>query len=86
MKGIGSLFNILAALGSIGAGVYLLQYNAAVAGGTSWFQIIGHGMGIYFVAKGVFIGRALWMQETQVQLAARLVEFAAAEYDRRDDS
>jgi hypothetical protein len=56
---IASIFDVIPALGSIGAGIYLLQYQSVgdAATGTSWFEIIGHGMGVYFIAKGLFIGR-----------------------------
>src|ERR1700733_13743621 len=55
-----NLVDLVAAGGSITAGIYLLQYQdlGDSSSGTSWFQIIGHGIGIYFLAKGVFMLRA----------------------------
>jgi hypothetical protein len=73
-----NLIDILAMLGSIGAGVYLLQYQSAgnSATGTSWFEIIGHGMGIYFIAKGLFIARTTYLQADARNKLAQLVEIA----------
>lgn len=79
---MGRFLDIGAALLSIGAGVYLLQYNADTAGlggGTSWFQIIGHGMGVYFIGKGVFIARATHLAGEQAERLRQLVEFAGHE-------
>lgn len=61
--GIGRLIDIASTLLCIGAGLYLLQYSVPNTGnGTSWFQIIGHGMGIYFIGKGLFIFRTTYLQ------------------------
>jgi hypothetical protein len=58
---MGRVVDVLATLLCIGAGVYLLQYNSS-GDQTSWFEIIGHGMGIYFIGKGLFIARATHLQ------------------------
>ena len=74
-----ALFQVIAGLLAIGAGVYLLQYSGQtidVGGqsGRSWFDIIDHGIGIYF------LGRGLWMLTQAGELAdlnrgmSRLVE------------
>lgn len=83
-KGIrmGNVIGWLSAAFCIGAGVYLLQYNGAttgLAGGTSWFQIIGHGMGIYFIGKGLYVGRSTWLQAEQADRLKQLVELGAHE-------
>jgi len=26
----------------------------------SWFEIIAHGMGLYFIAKGILLGPIVW--------------------------
>jgi len=72
---MGTLIDFAAAAICVFAGIYLLQYNAAGtttlggAGGTSWFQIIGHGMGIYFIGKGLFVARSTHLQgETRDRL------------------
>ena len=65
------------------AGIYLLQYNAdtsGVGGGTSWFQIIGHGMGIYFIGKGIFVARSTYLEAAQTDRLLLLVEWAAYEH------
>jgi hypothetical protein len=36
------------------AGAYLLQTQAAGSEG-NWLETIAHGMGIYFIGKGIFI-------------------------------
>jgi hypothetical protein len=62
---MGRLLDVASTLLCIGAGLYLLQYNAPTTPGTtgtSWFQIIGHGMGIYFIGKGLLIARSLHLQ------------------------
>lgn len=76
------------------AGIYLLQYNAVGDStvGTSWFQIIGHGMGIYFIGKGLFVARSTYLEAQQVDRLAQLVAFAAhdqvdpADPDQDDES
>lgn len=74
---MGKLLDIASAVFCIGAGIYLLQYNA-VAGtdGTSWFQIIGHGMGIYFIGKGLFVGRSLQLQTQSGERLRRIAKAA----------
>ncbi len=51
-----------AGLVSIGAGVYLLQAHS-VGQESNWFEVIGHGMGAYFIAKGLYMWRSLYFQE-----------------------
>ena len=82
--GIGGLIDIVAALLAIGAGAYLLQYNSASTGdGTSWFEIIGHGMGVYFIAKGLFMMRSAWFSSRSVDHLKHLAEWAR--YDHHDE-
>ena len=82
---IGMVFDIAAALLAIGAGLYLLQYNAIDNGtdGTSWFQIIGHGMGIYFVGKGLFMMRSAWFSAQSVNHLRYMAEWAR--YDHHEE-
>jgi hypothetical protein len=81
---MGRLIGFAAAAICVFAGIYLLQYNADTSGvgggGTSWFQIIGHGMGIYFIGKGLFVARSTWLEWQQADRLAQLVEFAAYEH------
>jgi multisubunit Na+/H+ antiporter MnhC subunit len=65
----GHWLDILAVLLSVGAGVYLLL-SRSPAGINSWFSVIAHGMGAYFLAKGVYMGRALHLQARIVDLLA----------------
>lgn len=48
---------IAAVLLSIGAGIYLLQTQSA-AEETTVFDALMHGMGAYFVARGLWMARA----------------------------
>jgi len=73
---MGRFIDIASALICIGAGLYLLQYNSPAQ--TTWFQIIAHGMGIYFIGKGLFIARSTHLQAR----AADALETLAA----RDDA
>jgi hypothetical protein len=66
---MGRLLDVAAAITAVAAGLYLLQFSSP--GASSWFEVIGHGMGAYFIAKGVFILRS-------THLAARAA-------DRLDD-
>ncbi len=80
---MGRLVDIAAALLCIGAGVYLLQYNAdssALGGGTSWFEIIGHGMGVYFIGKGLFVARSTHLAADSRDRLNQLVDLGAARW------
>ncbi len=70
----GALLDYAAAIICVAAGVYLLQYN-----GTSWFQIIGHGMGIYFIGKGIFVARSTRLQAQARDRLAQLVSLQTEE-------
>lgn len=50
----GVFLGVIAALVSIGAGIYLLTSQSAIQE-TTVFDVIMHGMGAYFIARG------LWM-------------------------
>ena len=75
---MGRLVGLAAAAVCVYAGIYLLQYNAVSdpTTGTSWFQIIGHGMGIYFIGKGLFVAQASWANADQAKHLAALVKLA----------
>jgi hypothetical protein len=36
--------------------------------------VLAHGIGIYFIARGIFMGPALWMQEEQNENTRKLLE------------
>src|SRR5262245_53891632 len=48
------LLGVLAALVSVGAGIYLLTSESASAD-TTVFDILMHGIGAYFVARGMWM-------------------------------
>lgn len=62
-NGWATLFNVLGALVSVGAGIYLLTSHSVEQSpiGQSWFEILAHGIGAYFVARG------LWMIGQTIQ-------------------
>jgi hypothetical protein len=80
---MGKLVQIVAGLLSIGAGIYLLtmQSVGVVQGGESWLQVLAHGIGVYFIARG------LWMlasrEDTVVARLDRLVELGALDHQAR---
>jgi hypothetical protein len=76
-----------AAILCVAAGVYLLSKNSipvtvGAKTGQSWFEIIAHGMGIYFIGKGLFVLANLSQQRAQVRSLRQLVEIGAR--DRGD--
>lgn len=76
---MGRALGLVAAAVCVFAGIYLLQYNevsTGLGGGTSWFQIIGHGMGIYFIGKGLFVAQSSWANADQAKHLAALVRLA----------
>lgn len=54
-----ALLQVVAGIVSVAAGIYLLQANSVpipgVDSGTSWFELLAHGIGIYFIARGVWM-------------------------------
>jgi hypothetical protein len=50
--------------------------------GQSWFEVIAHGMGVYFIGKGLFIARQLYLSDETVRalrwLASRADDEAEA--------
>ncbi len=69
-RGAGSFLDVVAALLSIGAGIYLLIHQAP-AGSESWLSVIAHGLGVYMVAKGIWMARSLHLQSALVDEARR---------------
>jgi len=56
MKAVAVLSSIVAFI----AGGYLLSTQAVAD--NSFLEVIAHGMGIYFLAKGLWLGPSLWTQ------------------------
>lgn len=76
--------DVVAALLAIGAGIYLLQSQSVgnLAEGESWFEVLAHGIGVYFIARG------LWMLShagRQHDVIDRLDRLIAIEEDELDD-
>jgi len=61
------IWAVLAGVVCIGAGVYLLLLQPAVK--ESLIGAIAHGLGAYFVGKGIFAGATLWVLADQRDLA-----------------
>lgn len=85
---MGTLLDGLAFLIAIAAGGYLLTKGSPpidVGGeqGQSWFEIIAHGMGAYFVARGIAMGRSLYLTSVTNDRLAELVDAALAEHARK---
>jgi hypothetical protein len=88
---MGRLTGFAAAAICVIAGAYLLQYGWSdtvgdTSGGTSWFEIIGHGMGIYFIGKGLFVARSTYLEAEQADRLAQLVAFAAYQHREPEDA
>lgn len=79
---MGKLVDVAGAILCIGAGIYLLQYHAAgdSTTGTNWFEILGHGMGIYFIGRGLFGMRAGFLAADQRDYLRRIARFAALDH------
>ena len=56
---MGRVVDYLAALISVGAGGYLLLSQTVAA--NSYLEVIAHGIGAYFVAKGLFLARSAYL-------------------------
>lgn len=65
---------IVSGLICVAAGIYLLQ-TSAVGDEGNWLETIAHGMGIYFIGKGVFVWLSL---NTQVEMAKSLRTLVAS--------
>jgi multisubunit Na+/H+ antiporter MnhC subunit len=58
VRGWSWLLGLAAAIVSVGAGIYLLQSESASAEATV-FDVLMHGIGAYFIARGLWMGSAL---------------------------
>lgn len=73
------LAGVIVSLLAIGAGIYMLSYSTAT---NSIFNVLTHGIGVYFIGKGLFMGMSLWKQDEAADRLGRLVDFAAARHVR----
>lgn len=77
---IGTLAGIVAIL----AGIYLLTSQAA--GPNSYLELLAHGIGAYFVGKGLWMIAMAHMESDSRSSLDDLVAFAAAQHDRETAS
>lgn len=83
---MGKFVEVIAGLLAIGAGIYLLQsQSVSVAGvdGTSWFQVLAHGIGVYFIARGLWMLGHVGRQDAVTDRLDRLIELGALEHQAR---
>ena len=73
------LASVVAALLAIGAGIYMLSYSTQA---NSIFNVITHGIGIYFLGKGLYMGVSLWRQGEATDRLGMLVDIATERHVR----
>jgi hypothetical protein len=81
---VAKLAAVVSALVAIGAGIYMLTLQTQ-AQGTTIFEAIAHGIGAYFVAKGLFMGFSLLKQDDAAYHLKLLAHFAS-ERDVQDNA
>lgn len=74
---MGQFLGVLSTIVSIVAGVFLLDTKAANE--NSLIEVLIHGIGIYFIAKGLFMGPSLIVQAKTEEAINKLVETATNE-------
>jgi hypothetical protein len=75
-----TFWDVIAGLICIGAGIYLLQTQASES---SILEVLMHGIGVYFIGKGLFVIRAGMLAAKQVRSLESLVEIGALDHQRR---
>lgn len=75
---MGKALDYAAALIAIGAGLYLIQTQAV--GSNSLIEAFMHGVGAYFVGKGIYMGRNAYLQAQQESRLEQLVELTAQQH------
>lgn len=63
---------LISAFGCIAAGLYLLDAQAAAE--DSLIETLMHGIGIYFLAKGLYLGASLYLQDDMRTMMRRSAE------------
>lgn len=53
MRALGFAVSMIAGLVSIGGGIYLLVQQSA--NGNTWAEVIAHGLGVFFIACGLYM-------------------------------
>ena len=64
------LLTAVSGLFCVGAGLYLLGSQAVAP--NSYLELIAHGMGLYFIGKGLFVWVSLAQQHDQLVLRAAI--------------
>jgi hypothetical protein len=80
---VSRLIDGLIILLSIGAGIYLLSTSSPAS--DSGLIVIAHGMGAYFVSKGLWMGRSLYMQSEIVDATQKTVMWLAHVHGPKDE-
>ncbi|HLK13349.1 MAG TPA: hypothetical protein VKT78_00965 [Fimbriimonadaceae bacterium] len=85
------LSSIVGSLICIGAGVYLLLHGSPPIqigdqAGESWLAIIAHGMGAYFIGKGILLAPQTWNLGHLVDLTNQLVRNTWPDDEGNDDT
>jgi hypothetical protein len=68
--------SVLSSLACIGAGIYLLGTQAVAE--NSLLETLMHGIGIYFIGKGIYVGSSLAIQTETARHTRALVELEQA--------
>lgn len=76
---MGRIVEVIAAIVSVGAGVYLLSKNSVpvtVGGqqGQSWLEILAHGIGAYFIARGIWMFSQVGVERTIMDAVRRIAD------------
>lgn len=74
-RSYGKLVDVGAGVLAIGAGLYLLQAQSVTVGdggGQSWLELLAHGIGVYFIARGIWMIRHAGRQEDVVDRLDRI--------------
>jgi hypothetical protein len=53
VRALGYAVSSIAGLVAVGAGIYLLTRQSA--SGDTWLEVLAHGAGVYFIARGLFM-------------------------------
>lgn len=77
---MGKVVEVVAAVVAIVAGVYMLTTQAAAA--NSIFNPLLHGIGLYFIARGLWMLRHAGREDDVVDRLEQLVELQAAGHVR----
>lgn len=70
----GAILDVIPALASVGAGLYML--SSQTVSSDSIFNVFLHGIGVYFIAKGIYMARTSYLQ----------AELVSATRQARDDT